>query len=124
MLFLLLSSHKINRSFTRVGMSEIISQRNKVMCFVYSNDIYIYIYECSFPKFYFLSEIITPASRQTCLFFERLLEPLVAEALELAWSDNKLRSTGVVKPTMLTGGSSCDEKSELSNVDRDIHSSK
>ena len=65
-----------------------------------------------------------PALRRTCLSLKKLLKQLVAEALELAWSDNTLLSTGVVKPTMLTGGSSGDEKSELSNVDRDTHSSK
>lgn len=45
-------------------------------------------------------------------------------AVELAWSKEVLLPTGVVKPTKLSGGSSGDEKSELSKVDRDTHSSK
>lgn len=49
----------------------------------------------------------------------------MAEALGLAWRESKLLEIGVeVTPMMLMGGSSCDEKSELSNVESDTHSSK
>ncbi len=46
---------------------------------------------------------------------------LVAEAPKLAWGRDTPSPTGVVKSN---GGSSGDEKSELSNVDSDTHSSK
>lgn len=46
-------------------------------------------------KIYFLSMYGTPPqeSRQTCLSLKRLYELLVAEALELSWSDNALLAT-------------------------------
>lgn len=46
---------------------------------------------------------------------------LVAKELELAWGREPQLLTGVAKSN---GGSSGDEKSELSKVDSDTHSSK
>lgn len=58
--------------------------------------------------------------RLTCLVFKELLVKLAAEAPKLAWG-SILSPTGVARSN---GGSSGDEKSELSNVDNDTHSSK
>lgn len=71
--------------------------------------------------------------RWTCFSLRLQFELFVTEALELSCSKDRLLSlskkdrllsTGVVMPTKLSGGSSGDEKSELSKVDRDTHSSK
>lgn len=49
---------------------------------------------------------------------------LETEAFELALVKHTWLTGGVGGPTKLSGGSSWDEKSELSNVDSDTHSSK
>lgn len=62
--------------------------------------------------------------RWTFISLRQKFELLVTEATEFAWSKDEPFPTGVVKLVKLNGGSSGDEKSELSKVDRDTHSSK
>ena len=54
----------------------------------------------------------------------KLLGQQLTAALEFAWGKDAQSPTGEATPTKLIGGSSGDEKSELSNVDSDTHSSK
>lgn len=49
---------------------------------------------------------------------------LETQAFELAWAKQAWLPDGIGGPTKLRGGSSWDEKSELSNVESDTHSSK
>ena len=48
----------------------------------------------------------------------------MAETPELGCNENTPLPIAIVPPTMLRGGSSSDEKSEISNVDKETHSPK